>query len=142
MLDVSVGNSRRCQLSYKTLILYYIYYNVITIIWFNGLKAFSRVSARLFPLLGQLRVCLFFLVVLSHYRWLKTWSIAWRKWSWHVIAISEEGRKEEIDSCSQSLIGKFLTCKPFNKKVTHSTLRRAWCMEGGVPIVEVGSNLF
>lgn len=59
-----------------------------------------------------------------------------------VIATSKEGRNKEIDSCSQSLIGKFLTCKPFNKKATHSTLRRAWRMEGGVPIVEVGSNLF
>ena len=33
-----------------------------------------------------------------------------------VIAISDEGRKEEIESCSLSLIGKFLTCKTFNKK--------------------------
>ena len=32
-----------------------------------------------------------------------------------VISISDEGRKEVIESCSQSLIGKFLTCKPFNK---------------------------
>lgn len=60
LLDVSVGNSKRCQLSYKDLILYYIYYNVITIILFNGLRAFSHVSARLFPPLGLLRSCLFF----------------------------------------------------------------------------------
>ena len=33
-----------------------------------------------------------------------------------VIAIFDEGRKEEIESCTQSLVGKFLTCKPFNKK--------------------------
>ena len=33
-----------------------------------------------------------------------------------VIAILDEGRKEEIESCSLSLIGKFLTCKTFNKK--------------------------
>ena len=31
-----------------------------------------------------------------------------------VISISDEGRKEEIESCSQNLIGKFITCKPFN----------------------------
>ncbi|KAL4597822.1 hypothetical protein ACB092_11G016600 [Castanea dentata] len=59
-----------------------------------------------------------------------------------VIAISEEGRKEEIDSCAQSLIGKFLTCKSFNRKVAQSTLRRAWGLGDGVQIVEVGSNLF
>ena len=33
-----------------------------------------------------------------------------------VIAVSDEGRKEEIERCAQSLIGKFLTCKPFNKR--------------------------
>ena len=59
-----------------------------------------------------------------------------------VIAISDEGRKEEIESCSLSLIGKFLTCKPFNKRAALSTLRRAWGLEEGVQMVEVGSNLF
>ena len=34
-----------------------------------------------------------------------------------VIIVSDEGRKDEIESCSLSLIGKFLTCKPFNKRV-------------------------
>ena len=33
-----------------------------------------------------------------------------------IIAISETGRLEAIESCGLSLIGKFLTCKPFNKK--------------------------
>lgn len=60
LLDVSVGNSERCQLSYKDVILYFIYYNVITIILIIGLRAFSHVSARLFPPLGVLRSCLFF----------------------------------------------------------------------------------
>ena len=59
-----------------------------------------------------------------------------------VIAISDESRKEEIESCSLSLIGKFLTCKPFNKRAALSTLRRAWGLEEGVQMVEVGSNLF
>ena len=59
-----------------------------------------------------------------------------------VIAISDESRKEEIESCSLNLIGKFLTCKPFNKRAALSTLRRAWGLEEGVQMVEVGSNLF
>lgn len=59
-----------------------------------------------------------------------------------VIAISEEGRKEEIDSCLQSLVGKFLTCKPFNRKAAQNTLRKAWGLGDGVQIVEVGANLF
>ena len=33
-----------------------------------------------------------------------------------VISISDEGQKAEIESCSQSLIGKFLTCRSFNKR--------------------------
>lgn len=40
-----------------------------------------------------------------------------------VIVISDEGRWEEIESCTLSLIGKFLTCKSFNKKVAQSMLR-------------------
>ena len=59
-----------------------------------------------------------------------------------VIAISDEGRKEEIESCSLSLIGKFLACKTFNKKAAQNTLRRAWGLSDGMQIIEVGSNLF
>uniref|UniRef100_A0A7N2L710 Uncharacterized protein n=1 Tax=Quercus lobata TaxID=97700 RepID=A0A7N2L710_QUELO len=37
-----------------------------------------------------------------------------------VLSTSDEGCKEEIKSYSQSLIGKFLTCKPFNKRAAQS----------------------
>ena len=33
-----------------------------------------------------------------------------------VITISDEAWKEDIESCSLSLLGKFLTCKPFNNR--------------------------
>ena len=59
-----------------------------------------------------------------------------------VISISNEGWQEEIESSSQSLIEKFLTCKPFNKRATQSTLKRAWGLENKVQVVEVGANLF
>ena len=59
-----------------------------------------------------------------------------------VIAISDEGRNEEIESCTLVLIGKLLMCKHFNKKAAQSTLRRAWGLEDGLQIIEVGSNLF
>ena len=39
------------------------------------------------------------------------------------IAISDNGRLEAIESCNLSLIGKFLTCKPFNKLETKNTIR-------------------
>ena len=59
-----------------------------------------------------------------------------------VIPISDEGRLEALESCSLSLIGKFLTCKPFNKQAAKNTLRRAWGLENSLQIIEVGSNLF
>ena len=59
-----------------------------------------------------------------------------------VIKVLDEGRQEEIESCSQSLLGKFLTCRPFNKKAATNTLKKAWGLEGGVQIMDVGSNLF
>lgn len=59
-----------------------------------------------------------------------------------VIPISDEGRRDEIERCTQSLIGKFLTCKPFNKPAAQNKLRKAWGLEDGVQIVKVGSNLF
>ena len=59
-----------------------------------------------------------------------------------VIEVSEEGRKEEIESCAQSLIGKFLMCKSYNKRAAHNTLKKAWGLEEDLQIVEVGSNLF
>ena len=46
-----------------------------------------------------------------------------------VISISNEGREVEIESCSQSLIGKFLTCRSFNKRAAQGTLKRAWGLE-------------
>lgn len=59
-----------------------------------------------------------------------------------VITISDEGWKEEIEGCSLSLIGKLITCKPFNKRAAQITLRRAWGLEKDLQIGEVGSNLF
>ena len=59
-----------------------------------------------------------------------------------IITISDEGRREELESCALSLIGKFLTCKSFNKKVALGALKKVWGLEDEVQVVEVGSNLF
>ena len=59
-----------------------------------------------------------------------------------VIPISEEGRREEIESYTQSLIGKFLTCKPFKKRAALSMLARVWGLEDSLVVSEVGSKLF
>ncbi|XP_075659009.1 uncharacterized protein LOC142628856 [Castanea sativa] len=58
------------------------------------------------------------------------------------IEISDEGRLMEIESRNLSLIGKFLTCKPFNKRAAKNTMRRAWGQNEGLQILNVGSNLF
>ena len=58
------------------------------------------------------------------------------------IAISDEGRREAIESCYLSLIGKFLTCKSFNKVAVKTTIRRAWGLNESMQILEVGLNLF
>ena len=42
------------------------------------------------------------------------------------IEILDEGRKEGLENCAPSLIGKFLTCCPFNKWAAITTLKRAW----------------
>lgn len=58
------------------------------------------------------------------------------------IQVSEEGQVDELEGCVLSLIGKFSTCKPYNRKAAKSTLQRAWGLEEGLQISEVGSNLF
>ncbi|KAL0015247.1 hypothetical protein SO802_002316, partial [Lithocarpus litseifolius] len=59
-----------------------------------------------------------------------------------LIAISDEGRMEAIESYHLSLIGKFLTCKSFNKLAAKNTIRRAWGLDESLQILEVGPNLF
>ena len=39
------------------------------------------------------------------------------------IQVSDEGRSEEIDGCVLSLIGKFLTCRPYNRKAGKNTTK-------------------
>lgn len=58
------------------------------------------------------------------------------------ITITEEARLPEIESCILSLIGKFLTCKPFNKRAAMATMRRVWGMQTNLQIIKVGTNLF
>uniref|UniRef100_A0A7N2MUN9 DUF4283 domain-containing protein n=1 Tax=Quercus lobata TaxID=97700 RepID=A0A7N2MUN9_QUELO len=59
-----------------------------------------------------------------------------------IITISDEGRMEALESCQLSLIGKFLTCKSFNKMDAKNTIQRAWGLDESQQILEVGPNLF
>lgn len=58
------------------------------------------------------------------------------------IQVSDEDKTEEIDSYALSLIGRFLTCKPYNRTTAKNMLRRAWGLDKELQISEVGSNLF
>ena len=58
------------------------------------------------------------------------------------IQVSDVGRLEEIDSYVLSLLGKFLTCEPYNRKEAKNTLQKAWGLDKELQISEVGSNLF
>ena len=46
-----------------------------------------------------------------------------------VIEIPNERRISEIESYVLSLVGKFLTCKPHNKRAALSTLKRVWGLD-------------
>ncbi|KAL0002992.1 hypothetical protein SO802_016773 [Lithocarpus litseifolius] len=59
-----------------------------------------------------------------------------------IIPISDEGRLDAIEGCNLSLMGKFLTCKPFNRMAAKNTIRRAWGLNDSLQISEVGLNLF
>ena len=43
-----------------------------------------------------------------------------------IIPISDEGRLDAIKSCNLSLMGKFLTCKVFNRMAAKNKIWRAW----------------
>ncbi|XP_030930654.1 uncharacterized protein LOC115956399 [Quercus lobata] len=58
------------------------------------------------------------------------------------IAISDEGRLEAIESCTSSFIGKFLTCKSFNKVATKNMIRHTWGLNESMQILEVGPKFF
>ena len=58
------------------------------------------------------------------------------------ISISDDGRMEAIESCNLSLMGKFVTCKPFNKMAAKTTIQQAWGLNESMQILEVGPNLF
>ncbi|KAL0007369.1 hypothetical protein SO802_008871 [Lithocarpus litseifolius] len=59
-----------------------------------------------------------------------------------IIPISDEGRLDAIEGCNLSLMGKFLTCKPFNRMAAKNTIRRAWGLNDSLQISKVGPNLF
>ena len=48
------------------------------------------------------------------------------------ITIPEEARLPKIESCTLSLVGKFLTCKTFNKRAALATIKRVWGLQSSL----------
>ena len=57
------------------------------------------------------------------------------------ISISEEGRAQVIEECSQILIGKNLTDRKQNLRALKYTLRISWKIGQDLKIVEVGNDI-
>ena len=45
------------------------------------------------------------------------------------IVIPNDSRVSDIEGCTLSLIGKFLSCKPFNHWAIKDTLRKVWGLD-------------
>ena len=57
------------------------------------------------------------------------------------IAIRVNHRRENLEECSLSMIGRFLCEKPLNLKAAKSLLQSVWHMGSDLKIVEVGAGL-
>ena len=51
-------------------------------------------------------------------------------------------RKEILEECSLSLLGRFLTTQPYNQRVAKSMLRAVWKMGSDLRIMDIGDGLF
>lgn len=58
-----------------------------------------------------------------------------------VIAVQGDHRKQVLDECSLSLMGRFLSEKPLNLRAVKNTSRSVWKFGSDLKIVEVGDDL-
>nr|XP_023875931.1 uncharacterized protein At4g02000-like [Quercus suber]POE81797.1 uncharacterized protein CFP56_57760 [Quercus suber] len=58
------------------------------------------------------------------------------------ITIRAARREAILEECSLSLIGKFMTTRPFNVRAAKNLLRTVWKMGSDLKIVDVGEGLF
>jgi hypothetical protein len=55
--------------------------------------------------------------------------------------ISDEQRGDRLEACALSLIGRFLSLKPINRRAAKDTMRAVWRMGTAIRIIEVGNDL-
>ena len=58
------------------------------------------------------------------------------------ITIWTTYRDEILEEYSLSLIGKFMTTRPFNVRAAKNLLRSVWKMGSNLKIIDVGEGLF
>ena len=59
-----------------------------------------------------------------------------------VIRVGIVHRDRMLEECSLSLLGRFLTNRPFNQHVAKTLLRSVWKMGSDIRIVDVGDGVF
>ena len=59
-----------------------------------------------------------------------------------VVKINLAHKEKTIEECSLTLLGRFLTNRPYNQRAAKSLLRSVWKLENDLRIVDVGEGLF
>ncbi|XP_075656761.1 uncharacterized protein LOC142626918 [Castanea sativa] len=59
-----------------------------------------------------------------------------------VCQVRATWRKEILEECSLSLLGRFLTTQPYNQRVVKSLLIAVWRLGSDLRIVDIGEGLF
>ena len=59
-----------------------------------------------------------------------------------VVKLNLAHREKTIEECSLTLLGRFLTNRPYNQRAAKSLLRSVWKLGNDLRIVDVGEGLF
>lgn len=59
-----------------------------------------------------------------------------------IVQIRSTQREKTIEECSITLLGRFLTTRPYNQRAAKAMLRSVWKLGNDLSIVDVGEGLF
>ncbi|XP_030970537.1 uncharacterized protein LOC115990909 [Quercus lobata] len=59
-----------------------------------------------------------------------------------VVHIRSTSREKNIEDCSLTLLGRFLTTRPYNQRAAKALLRTVWKLGNDLRIVDMGEGLF
>ena len=58
-----------------------------------------------------------------------------------VLEIRSTNQDKTLEECSLSLVGRFLSTRPYNLRAAKATIRVAWKLGSDVRIIEVGEGI-